>query len=378
MPISAQAAVERLLTVAWSDRLIRGWNDGWIELPIRLGEKIARITGANPDEVIVADSTSVNLYKLAVAACIAQQPRTRIITDDLNFPSDVYVLQSITGLVPEMELVVAASTDGISGPTDEIVQLIDEQTALVSLSHTAFKSGFTYDIAAITERARRHGALTLWDLSHSVGSVPTDLTDSGADLAVGCTYKYLNGGPGAPAFLFIRRGLQERLANPVAGWMGHGKPFGFSLEYAPATGIKRFLTGTPAVTSLVAMEAGLDLILDAGMMRIRKKSEEQTLLLHRLWKDRLEARGFSFNSPADPARRGSHVSVGHEEGLRIDQALIDRMNVLPDFRAPNSIRLGVAPLYTRYVDLFDAIERMVEVVDERLYEDYPTEPPAVT
>ena len=378
MPISAQAAVERLLTVSWSERLIRGWNDGWIELPFRLGEKIGHIAGANPDEVVVADSTSVNLYKLAVAACIAQRPRTRVITDDLNFPSDIYVLQSIRGLVPEMELVIAPSRDGIYGPADDIVELIDEQTALVALSHTAFKSGFTYDIAPIAERARRHGAMTLWDLSHSVGSVPTDLAGSGADLAVGCTYKYLNGGPGAPAFLYIRRGLQERLSNPVAGWMGHGDPFGFSLEYAPAQGIKRFLTGTPAVISLVAMEAGLDLILEAGMTRLRSKSREQTSLLHRLWKDRLEARGFSFNSPADPAQRGSHVSVGHEEGLRIDQALIDRMNVLPDFRAPNSIRLGVAPLYTRFVDLFDAVERMVEVVDERLYEDYPTEPPAVT
>lgn len=378
LPASTPDRVTAALGEEWGSRLIRGWNDGWIDLPRRIGAKVANLVGADPDEVVVADSTSVNLFKLALSACLAQKGRTRIITDDLNFPSDLYVLQGIERILPEVEIVVMPSPDGVNGPTEAIISGIDENTALVTLSHTAFKSGFVYDMTLVNATARAAGALTLWDLSHSAGSVPVALSDSSADLAVGCTYKYLNGGPGAPAFLFVRRGLHEQLMNPVSGWMGEARPFEFDLEYHPSSGVSRFLTGTPPVMALVAMEAGIDLVVEAGMPAIRKKSVTQTELLRELWVHELRDRGFSFKSPVEAARRGSHVSLGHAEGWRINQALIEDMSVIPDFRAPDNLRLGIAPLYTSCADVVEAVDRLKRVVDDRLFERYSADTTGVT
>jgi kynureninase len=378
MPAAVPTHIGNLLNTEWGERLIRGWNEGWMELPRRLGAKIAQIIGAFEDEVIVADSTSVNLYKAALAACLAQPHRTRIITDNLNFPSDLYVLQGLTTVRSDLEVVVVPSPDAIHGPTDEIIDLIDDTTALVSLSHAAFKSGFLYDMSAVSAAARHHGALTLWDLSHSVGAVPVDVNVVGADLAVGCTYKYLNGGPGAPAFIFVSRDVPAMLSNPIPGWMGHRSPFTFDRNYTPSTDITRFQTGTPPVIAMSAMEPGVDLVLEAGVDALRAKSIQQTDMLVRLWAELLEPRGFTLNSPRQAERRGSHVSLGHEEGLRIDMALIREMQVLPDFRAPDNIRLGIAPIYTRFDDILEAVHRIARVVDERLFEGYSTNPPAVT
>jgi kynureninase len=366
-----RAATDRLSAVIhqeWGGRLVRGWSEGWFEAPQRIGGKIARLLGAAEDEVILADSTSVNLFKLALAALRTRPGRRTILTDDLNFPSDLYILQGIAQLAGGLQVRVIPSTDGIHGPADALCAAIDDDTALVTLSHTSFKSGYVYDMAAVTAAAHRAGALVLWDLSHSAGAVPVDLNGAAADLAVGCTYKYLNGGPGAPAFLYVRRDLQTLLNNPISGWIGQREPFNFALDYAPAPGIRRFLTGTPPILSLSAVEPGIDMLLEAGIERLHERSVRLNEYLIALWEAQLAPLGFRLNSPRDPARRGSHVSLGHDEGLRVNLALIRDMKVLPDFRRPDNIRLGIAPLYNTFADLHTAVERLRAVVAERLYE----------
>lgn len=371
LPIATRRRLHHLIDEEWGGRLIRGWNDGWMDAAERVGSKIARLVGAKPHEVLVADATSVNLFKLAVAALQAQPDRHKIVTDDLNFPSDLYILQGIGRLLSRpISVEVVPSPDGIHGAVDGLRQAIDDDTALVTLSHTTFKSGYVYDMTAVSRWAHRVGALTLWDISHSVGSVEVDLNGVGADLAVGCTYKYLNGGPGAPAFLYVREDWQNRLQNPLPGWMGQACMFDFEMDYDPAPGLRRFLTGTPPILSLTAVEPGVDLLLEAGMPALRAKSVAQTTYLIALWQSLLKPLGFRLNSPLAADRRGSHVSLGHVDGLRIDLALIEEMKVLPDFRAPDNIRLGIAPLYTRFVDVWTAVNRLRHVVEERLYEKY--------
>ncbi len=285
----------------------------------------------------------MNLYKLALAALQARPTRSKIVTDDLNFPSDLYILDSVTRRAGRScHLQVIPSADGIHGPVAALDDAIDEDTALVALSHTVFKSSYTYDMTEITQMAHRAGAIMLWDLSHSVGSVPANLRDADVDLAVGCTYKYLNGGPGSPAFLYVRRDWQDHLDNPITGWMGHQDMFDFDLSFRPAAGMRRFLTGTPPILSIQAIESGVDLLLEAGIQRLRAKSMQQTEYLIYLWQEILAPLGFSLNTPRDARSRGSHVSIGHPEGWRIDQALIEEMRVLPDFRKPDNIRLGIA------------------------------------
>ena len=380
--------VERLREAVeqeWGEGLIRGWNAGWYEAPSRAGEKIAKIIGASPGQTIVADSTSVNLFKLVMAALSLQPERRRIVSDALNFPSDLYTLQGClqmlghpAGSQHDYQLELAPARDGISVDYPDLYSAINEDTALVSLSHVAFKSGFLYDAAAVTEKAHQAGALILWDLSHSAGAVPIELDRWGVDLAVGCTYKYLNGGPGAPAFLYVRGELQDQMTSPIWAWFGQRSPFAFDLDYQPADGVQRFLAGTPPILSLLAMEAGLDLQLEAGAERIRSKSIKLTAYLIYLADQILTPLGFTLGTPGDPAQRGSHVSLRHAEGYRISRALIEEMGVLPDFREPENIRLGLAPLYSSFSEVWEAIDRLRRVVDEGRYRKYSSQRLAVT
>jgi kynureninase len=318
------------------------------------------LIGAKPGEVIISDSTSVNLYKLAWSALdVAPPGRTNIVTDDLNFPSDLYILDGVarqSGGVLEI-----VPSDGVDGPVESLTMAIDERTALVALSHTAFKSGYTYDMGTLTDMAHEAGALMLWDCSHSVGAMPLDLERSGVDLAVGCTYKYLNGGPGAPAFLYVRESLQESLRNPITGWWGHSAPFGFDLAFSPVSGIRKFHSGTMPILSLAAIEAGLDDVLDAGLEAIRAKSLGLSDYLIDELSVHLEPLGFTLASPRNQERRGSHVSLAHEFAWPITRALIERAAVIPDFRTPDNIRLGLPPLYTSFVDVHTAVQRIKRV-----------------
>jgi len=379
LPKRTAARMREVIEKEWGERLIRGWGEGWFTAPQRIGAKIAQLIGAQADEVIVTDSTSVNLFKLYIAALQARPGRPKVVTDDLDFPSDVYVLQGAVKLAgPVYRLEMARSADGLTVSNDALQATIDKDTALVTLTHTAFKSGYVYDMGAVTGMAHRAGALVLWDLCHSVGAMPLDLNAANVDMAVGCTYKYLNGGPGAPAFLYIRRDLQEQLLNPIWGWFGQRGQFDMKLDYEPAPGLQRFLAGTPTMLSLAAVEPAVDLLLEAGVERLRAKSVQQTEYLIALWEALLAPLGVTLNSPRDPARRGAHVSLGHPEGLRIDLALIHDMRVIPDFRYPDNIRLGLAPLYTSFTEIHEGIMRIRRVIVERLYEKYPTERPEVT
>ena len=378
LPRDTVARAEDLITHQWGTRLIRSWNEGWFAAPEHVGAKIARLLGAQEDEVIVADSTSINLFKLVVAALRAQRGRSRILTDDLNFPSDLYIVQGAIELLDKQHrLEILPSADGIHGPVAELQAALDDQVALVVLSHTTFKSGYMYDLTTLTAAAHEVGALVLWDFSHSVGAVPLDVHASQVDLAIGCTYKYLNGGPGAPAFLYVQRDWQERLHNPVTGWMGQRNPFQFDLAYQAAGHLRAFLTGTPAMLSLALIEPGVDLLLEAGLDHLRAKVEQQSEYLIGLWQALLEPLGFALNSPRNVQQRGSHVSLGHAEGLRIDLALLDE-KILPDFRVPDNIRLGIAPLYISFHDIYVTITRLQKIVEQRLYEKYASEAPTVT
>jgi len=377
-----QATADRLQQAVvedWGRGLIRGWNAGWFQSPSRIGEKIARLVGAAPGQVLLSDTTSNNLFKLVMAALAARPGRTKIVSDELNFPSDLYILQGcihLLGGVHQLELVPAR--DGISVSPEDLASAIDEDTALVSLSHVAFKTGFLYDAPSVTEQAHRLGALMLWDVCHSVGALPIALDAWNADLAVGCTYKYLNGGPGSPAFLYVRQDLQGGLLSPLWGWFGQRSPFAFELDYAPAPGVGRFLASSPPILSSLAVECAVDLTLQAGIQRLRLKSISQTSYLIELFDQVLAPLGFTLGTPRDPVRRGSHVSIRHPDGYRINRALIEEMRVIPDFREPDNIRLGLAPLYTTYAEIWQGVERIRRVMAEKRYLNYTTHRLAVT
>jgi kynureninase len=377
LPRRTETALTDAIQRQWGERLIRSWGEGWYEAPLRIGDKIGRLVGAAAGQVVVSDSTTVNLYKLVMAALALRPERGKVVTDTLNFPSDLYVLQGCLAADSALRRLVRVDP-GEQDLTQAILAAIDEQTALVTLSHVVFKSGAMYDAAAITRRAHELGALVLWDLSHSAGAAPVELDAWGADFATGCTYKYLNGGPGAPAFLYVRRDLQAAALSPVWGWFGEARPFAFDLDYQPAQGIARFLCGTPPMLALTAVESGVDLLLEAGIAAIRAKSVAQTSYLIELYDQFLAPLGFSLATPRDPARRGSHVTLRHAEGYRINRALIEEMQVIPDFREPDHIRLGVAPLYTRFTDLWETVERTARAVTEGAYRHFPVERAAVT
>jgi kynureninase len=379
LPRSVVERMRKGVEMEWGRDLIRGWNAGWWEAPGRVGEKIARLMGAGPGQVVVSDTTSINLFKLVMLALAKRPGRDRIVSDVLNFPSDLYILQGCVRLLGDRHhLHLVPSADGTIVDQQTLFDAIDERTALVTLSHVVFKSGFLYDAEAITERAHQMGVLVLWDLGHSLGVVPIELDRWGVDLAVGCTYKYLNGGPGAPAFLYVRRDLQEEALCPIWGWFGQRNPFAFDLEYDAADGITRFLVSSPPILSVLAMESAVDLLLEAGIERIRRKSVRLTSYLIYLVDTVLAPLGFGLGSPRDPAQRGSHVSIQHPEGYRINRALIEEMQVLPDFREPDNIRLGLSPLYTSFAEVWEAVDRIRRVVEEKRYLRYSEERLPVT
>ncbi|HYX09414.1 MAG TPA: kynureninase [Bacteroidales bacterium] len=375
--------VDDLIKEEWGNRLIRGWNESWFQKSENIGAKVAKLIGAHSSEVIMADSTSVNLFKLAYGALKLNSDRNKIITDTLNFPSDLYLLQGLVSQFGDRHKLVRVDTkNSISVEYEDIAGQIDNQTALVCLSHVVFKSAFMYDMKRITSLAHEKGALVLWDLSHSVGAIPVNLNDCGVDLAVGCTYKYLNGGPGAPAFLYVREDLQEKIESPVWGWFGDEKPFNFSLDYIPAKGIRKFLSGTPPVLSLAAVEPAIDIMLEAGIENIRNKNIAQTdylLTLVRKWLLPLE---FKVGSPESADQRGSHITLKHPEAYRIAMALIDPecgdRVVIPDFREPDNIRLGIAALYNNYEEIYRAINQIRNITENRLFENYSHERNMVT
>ena len=364
LPKTAAARVQQVVTQEWGVGLIGSWNSaGWMDLPQRLGDKIARMVGAGEGELVVTDSTSVNLFKVLSAAidiCRADAPQRRVILSERsNFPTDLYIAES---LARQHDMTLTLVDDA-----DDIPAHLNESIAVLMLTEVNYRTGRLHDMAGLTRAAHAAGALAIWDLAHSAGALPIDLTGSNADFAVGCGYKYLNGGPGAPAFVWAHPRHASRFWQPLAGWLGHAAPFEFTPDYQPAAGITRFICGTPPVLSLAALECGLDSVLAAepfgGMPALRAKSLALTALFAQLVEARCGGRGLTLASPREDARRGSQVCFTHETaGYPIMQALIAR-GVVGDFRAPDILRFGFTPLYVRFVDVWDAVEQLLQVLE---------------
>ncbi len=365
LPAATAARVQQVVQDEWGRGLIRSWNSaGWMELSQRIGDKIGRLVGVGPGELVVADSTSVNLFKvLSAALAVARSDapaRTIILSERSNFPTDLYIAESLAR-ERGFELRLAE--------WHELPALLDDRVAVLMLTHVNYRSGRMHDMQALTQAAHEAGALALWDLAHSAGAVPVDLTAAGADFAVGCGYKYLNGGPGAPAFVWAHARHAERFWQPLAGWMGHAAPFEFTPGYRPAPGITRYLCGTPPVLSMAALECGVDTLLAAeplgGIAALRSKSIALTRAFAELVQSRCRDAGFSIASPLLDDERGSQICLARAEGAyAIVQALIAR-GVIGDFRAPDILRFGFTPLYTRFVDVWDAVEHLSQVMREQ-------------
>jgi kynureninase len=346
----------------WGDRLIRGWDEGWFDLPLTLGDDIGRVCiGAGAGQVAVGDSTTVLLYKLMRTAVAARPGRTEIVIDRDNFPTDRYLAM---GVAAECGLTIRwLDVDTAAGATvDQVAAAVGEQTALVALSHVSYRSAWIADVPAITRIAHDAGALVLWDLCHSVGSVPAELDAWEVDLAAGCTYKYLNGGPGSPAFCYVAERHLENFAQPIQGWMGNTDPFLMGPDYVPVEGIRRFLSGTPAVVGMLAIEDMVALIDEAGIDAVRKKSEQLTSYAVELADERLATYGVTVASPRDPARRGGHVTLHHPRMQEVVNTLWER-DVIPDYRDPGGLRIGLSPLSTSYDELERGIDSVREVLD---------------
>lgn len=356
-PREVSARLAGVADTQWAAHLVRGWTeDDWINLPRRVGDKIARLIGGAPGEVVIADSTSVNLFKLLAAACGRRPGRSTILSQADNFPTDVYIAQGYVGLSGGRHKLRTA-------PAADITAVIDDDTAVVMLSHVDYRTGELFDMEALTAAAHARGALTVWDVAHSAGALPVDLNGAGADFAVGCGYKYLNGGPGAPAFLFVAERHQAATRSPLWGWMGHAAPFAFAPDYEPAGGIARFLCGTPVVLGIAALEAGVDITVRADTQALRDKSAA----LGQLFVERVEALcgddDLALISPRSPRARGSQVSFAHRHGYAVMQALIAR-GVIGDFRAPDTMRFGFAPLYLRYGDVAEAARILADILEK--------------
>ncbi len=353
LPKATPIRIAEVVSHEWGESLIRAWADhDWIGMPLRVGEKIGRLIGAAPCSTVVADSTSVNLFKLLSAALTLRPERTVILTEAGNFPTDLYIAQGLTESLGRGHSLRAA---------DDPVASLGPEVAVLMLTHVNYRTGAMHDISAVTRAAHAVGALVLWDLSHSVGAVPLQLAADDVDFAVGCGYKYLNGGPGAPAFLSVAPRLQTTLRMPLTGWLGHAEPFAFAPDYRPAEGIARAIVGTPPVLSLVALEVGIDLLAEVPIAALREKSLWLTGMFMDLVAQECAACGFRTLTPREPKRRGSQVSFAQPNGYAIMQALIAR-GVIGDFRAPDVLRFGFAPLYVRYADVWDAVSALRAVM----------------
>jgi kynureninase len=379
LPLESQRRLDEIIQSQWGEGLIRSWGECWYDAPKRIGDKLAGLIGAHPGEVILADSTTINLFKLAVSALAINSERKGIISDVLNFPTDLYTIRGAIQLLNRgHSLTLLDSEDGIQISLEAYQQALNEDTALVTFSTPTFKSGYLHQIHRMTQLAHQAGALVLWDFSHAVGVVPLDVNRWDVDFAVGCTYKYLNGGPGSPAFIFVNGKHLEKVSHQPLGWWGHQAPFAFDLAYRPAASIRRLLSGTPPILSLLPVEFGVDLVLKAGVEQIREKSQGLGRLFIRAFDARLADLGYQLGSPRDDDQRGGHISLRHRESYRIYQALTRELKLIPDFREPDNIRLGFAPLYTSFGDVLEAAERLGQAVEERIYEKYTWERTKVT
>ncbi len=361
MPRATPARVREVVEDEWGRDLIRSWNiNGWYELRQRIGAKIGRLIGARDGETIVADSTSINVFKALAAALELRLERRVILSEPDNFPTDLYVAEGLTRYLARGHTLRLAEPDEMEGA-------ITDDVAVVMLTHVNYRTGRMHEMRRITERAHAAGAIMLWDLAHSAGAVPVNVTAADVDLAVGCGYKYLNGGPGAPAFIYVAHRHQPHIQPILSGWFGHASPFTFEKSFRPAEGIERFTVGAPPIISLAALEVGVDLMLEASLDALRAKSVQQGVIFERLVAQELGESTLSLVSPSEPAMRGSQLCYAHSNGWPVMRALIDR-GVIGDFRMPDIMRFGFTPLYLGYVELWDAIATLKTILAERAWD----------
>lgn len=361
-------AISTAVAKEWGTQLIRGWNDHWLERQNAVASEIAKLINAKPHEVIVTDSVSVNFYKLVLGVVMSFTMKKKILTDDLNFPSDIYVLDEIAKAQKgKTELDIIIQNEGLDA-SESILISLNDQVGLLTLSHVTFKDAYRYDEKKINEQATKLGILNLWDLSHSVGSVEIDVKKQGMDMAVGCTYKFLNGGPGAPAFLYISEEIQERIKNPIAGWFSHSKPFDFDLKYEAHKQANKFLVGTSPMLSLTGIQKGVELFNQVGMKAIVNKREEMLQFFLNGYEKKLRELGFELKIPK---QHGSHLALKHKEAYRINLSLINPKGaatvIITDHRPPNIIRIALTPLYVSFQDLYKTVERLVTIIRTKEY-----------
>lgn len=365
-PVAALERARQVIAEEWGNGLIRSWNSaGWADLSQRLGNRLAPLIGARDGEVVITDTTSINLFKVLSAALSVQRQRAParkvIVSEASNFPTDLYIAEGLAELLQQ-----GYSLRLVNSP-DELPQAIDADVAVVMLTHVNYKTGYMYDMQALTALSHECGALSLWDLAHSAGAVPVDLHQAGADYAIGCTYKYLNGGPGSQAFVWVNPVLVDVVRQPLSGWFGHTRQFAMESNYAPSAGIARYLCGTQPITSLAMVECGLEIFAQTDMASLRTKSLALTDLFITLVESRCAAHGVTLITPREHARRGSHVSFEHPEGYAVIQALIAR-GVIGDYREPRIMRFGFTPLYTRFTEVWDAVEILGEILDQKAWD----------
>lgn len=357
LPKAAAERVTKVLDVEWGEHLVDGWlKDNWMGLSETLGDKIAKLIGADAGEVIVVDTTSINVHKVIASAMLMRPDRRTLLTDKGNFPTDVYMAQGLIEFLGRQHRIKMVEED-------EVAESVDEDTAAVFCTQINYRTGRLHDMAKITKAAHAKGALAIWDLAHTAGCVPIELNKIEADFAVGCGYKYLNGGPGAPAFVFAPKRHHDKVRQPLTGWLGHANPFEFGLDYKPAQGIRQFRASSPPILGIVAMEAGIDDMIEFGIGNVRAKSLALTSLFMKLVEERLAKHGFGIATPKESERRGSQVALTHKDGWSIMQALKAR-KVIGDFREPNIVRFGFAAPYVRFADVWDAVDHLVQVMEK--------------
>ena len=382
LPLQAQKTIEEAVQKQWGEGLIRSWNQYWLSLSSRISDKYSELLGAEKGEIIIGESTSVSLYQVTYALLKEGNFPKQLSTDILNFPTDLYVLEGLGKSFEIPPLKIISYKDEVEAEIEILKASIKNNPGIVCLSLVSYKSAYLYPMKQLNRWASKHQSIIVWDLSHAVGAVAIDLKETETIIALGCTYKYMNGGPGAPAFLYINKEWHSKLSNPIQGWFGHQHPFNFSKKYEAANSIKRFASGTPAILSLIGMEAGIDITLEAGIKLLQEKSIQQSEAFIKEVINKLVPLGFSIESPLDHRKRGSHVTISHYASWQICQALIagngEHPKIIPDFRPPHFIRFGITPLYTRFEEIKRVIEVLKEIVERKLYLNFPLEKLEVT
>ena len=382
LPLQAQKTIEEAVQKQWGEGLIRSWNQYWLSLSSRISDKYSELLGAEKGEIIIGESTSVSLYQVTYALLKEGNFPKQLSTDILNFPTDLYVLEGLGKSFEIPPLKIISYKDEVEAEIEILKASIKNNPGIVCLSLVSYKSAYLYPMKQLNRWASKHQSIIVWDLSHAVGALAIDLKETETIIALGCTYKYMNGGPGAPAFLYINKEWYSKLSNPIQGWFGHQHPFNFSKKYEAANSIKRFASGTPAILSLIGMEAGIDITLEAGIKLLQEKSIQQSEAFIKEVINKLVPLGFSIESPLDHRKRGSHVTISHYASWQICQALIagngEHPKIIPDFRPPHFIRFGITPLYTRFEEIKRVIEVLREIAERKLYLNFPLEKLEVT